>query len=467
MSSARRVIRNRVAGLVAVGALVVGGLTASTAVAATPAQGSVSDTNTSASWTGGPFAAANVTGAVADQPSCDAPQSCDDFTLHVTTPAGYGAGHDLVVKVSWPNSAADFDVYLLDAQDKVVATAASSADPETVIVPPDSGTYTVRVVPFAPMGQSYSATAELRQKPASPAPGTDTPPGFHDYAAPSTLADANDAGEPSIGNDFNTGATIDESGLSTFTVRFDDSTSPAAAAWVDVSANASNGCPQGSTTSLDPILYTDHETGRTFESQLSGANSLTCYTDDGGQSWSPSTGGGIPSGVDHQTIGGGHFSADGVGGLGTYPNAVYYCSQDIATAFCAVSRDGGTTFGAGVPTYSLLDCGGLHGHIKVAPDGTAYLPNKGCGDNQAVVVSKDNGATWAVQPVPGLDSKPVAIAPFFGNLDGKGGITIQGPSTPSAASTINLSGVSASLIALATAASSTGCLVICGTTYFR
>jgi hypothetical protein len=225
-----------------------------------------------------------------------------------------------------------------------------------------------------------------------------------------------------------------QAGLSTFKAMFDDSTSPATATWSDVSANLTNGCPQGSTTSLDPILFTDHATGRTFESQLSGVDSLTCWTDDDGATWNPSQGGGIPSGVDHQTLGGGPWSANGVGGLPLtdYPNAVYYCSQDIATAFCAVSRDGGTTFGAGVPTYSLLDCGGLHGHVKVAPDGTAYLPNKGCGADQAVVVSEDNGTSWTVRHVPGStpgDSDPSVGTGANGTLyfgyvgaDGKPGI---------------------------------------------
>ena len=149
--------------------------------------------------------------------------------------------------------------------------------------------------------------------------------------------------------------------------------------WSDVSANAASGCPQGSTQSLDPILYTDRTTGRTFESQLTGVDSFTCYTDDDGKTWPPSTGGGIPSGVDHQTLGGGPFTKGGLGSLPTtdYQHAVYYCSQDIATAFCAASHDGGTTFGAGVPTYDLTQCGGLHGHVKVGPDGTAYLPEQG------------------------------------------------------------------------------------------
>ncbi|WP_310962338.1 CARDB domain-containing protein [Nocardioides terrisoli] len=389
-------------------ALAIGAVTAATlaitaAQASTPEEGSVSDTGTVTSWGGGPFVAANVTAQVNGTPDCSVPQSCDDFTLHVSTPAGYDTGHELKIDVSWTNSAADFDVYVLDASGNLVGTAASSADPEEVVLPPTTGTYTVRVVPFAPLGESYSATAALVATPADSPPGTDTPPGFHNYTAPSSFTDANNAGEPSIGTNWKSDATLFQSYLSTYKVDFDDSVSPARAAWSDVSATASNGCPQGGTTSLDPILFTDHATGRTFESQLSGQDSLTCWTDDDGATWFPSQGGGIPSGVDHQTIGGGPFSAGGVGALptSTYPNAVYYCSQDIATAFCATSRDGGTTFGPGVSTYSLLDCGGLHGHVKVAPDGTAYLPNKGCGNNAAVVTSTDDGSSWTVHKVPG------------------------------------------------------------------
>jgi hypothetical protein len=437
MLSARRLVTSRAARVAALGALLAGALTLSSADAATPAEGSVSDASTTAGWSGGPFVAPNVTGAAADAPVCDVPTSCDDFTLHVSTPAGYGTDHQLVVKVGWANTAADFDLYLLDTSGNTVATAASSADPEQVIVPPTSGDYTVRVVPFAPLGESYDATAQLRSTPANPAPGTATPPGFENYPAPSSLADANDAGGPSIGTDWASDATMYQSGLSTFKVGFDDSTTPATASWSDVSANATNGCPQGSTTSLDPILFTDHQTGRTFESQLSGVDSLTCWTDDDGQTWNPSEGGGIPSGVDHQTIGGGPYSAGGVGALPTsdYPNAVYYCSQDIATAFCATSRDGGTTFGAGVPTYSLLDCGGLHGHVKVAPDGTVYLPNKGCGSEEAVVVSTDNGTSWTVRHVTGStpgDSDPsVGIGDngtvYFGYVgaDGRPGVAVS------------------------------------------
>ena len=83
-----------------------------------------------------------------------------------------------------------------------------------------------------------------------------------------------------------------------------------------------------------------------------------------------------------------------------YANAFYYCSQDSETAFCSRSDDGGLTFGPGVPIYNFTQCGGIHGHVKVAPDGTVYVPNKQCGANQGVAMSTDNGLTWTVEVIP-------------------------------------------------------------------
>ncbi|SDY30073.1 pre-peptidase C-terminal domain-containing protein [Modestobacter sp. DSM 44400] len=355
--------------------------------AASPMSGTVGDQATTTTWSAGPFAVPNVTGAAGD-PVCDVPASCDDYALHVATPAGYGTGHQLSISISWPNTAADFDLYVLDAAGNVVGTSASSADPEQVVLPPDTGDYTVRVVPYLPLGESFTGTAQLTTPPANPAPATFPAPGYANYAAPESLADAHNAGEPSIGVDPTTGAVMYQAYTSTYRVGF----GAGGASWQDKSASAANGCPQGSTTSLDPILFTDRTTGRTFESQLAGKAALTCYTDDDGDTWTPTTGAGINSGVDHQTIGGGPFADNGVGALTSYPNAVYYCSQDIADALCASSHDGGLTYGPAVPIYDLTQCGGLHGHVKVDPvSGTVYVPNKGCGAGQAVAVSEDNG----------------------------------------------------------------------------
>jgi hypothetical protein len=154
----------------------------------------------------------------------------------------------------------------------------------------------------------------------------------------------------------------------------------------------------------DPILFTDGEMGRTFVAQEIGqtpAGSTTEFTDDDGHSFLPSEGSGAPSGIDHETMGGGPYHQPlppGVNPL--YPNSVWYCSQNIADAVCSISFDGGVTFGPAVPIYSLLDCGGLHGHIKIGPDGTAYVPNVSCAGKQAVVVSENNGLTWSVRRIP-------------------------------------------------------------------
>ncbi len=88
------------------------------------------------------------------------------------------------------------------------------------------------------------------------------------------------------------------------------------------------------------------------------------------------------------------------------------------------------TFGPGVPIYNFTQCGGIHGHVKVAPDGTVYVPNKQCGATQGVAMSADNGLTWTVEVIPdslaaiGLTDPSLGIASdgtiYFGYQDGSG-----------------------------------------------
>ena len=234
------------------------------------------------------------------------------------------------------------------------------------------------------------------------------------YHPPDSSAGAHTADEPSIGNDWKTGATMYQSLLTTYRVTFDDSTAPAVATWTDVSPPLTNH------ESLDPILFTDQTTGRTLVSQLILGCSISELSDDDGATWIPDQGCG-PNGIeDHQSLGGGPFHAPVTAPPPpAYPHAVYYCNQDFVastTAFCAPSLDGGVTYGPGVPIYTLTQCGGLHGHIRVSPDGTAVVPNQNCGPtadpasaggpfpNQAAVVSTNNGASWNVDVIPGSHS---------------------------------------------------------------
>ena len=79
------------------------------------------------------------------------------------------------------------------------------------------------------------------------------------------------------------------------------------------------------------------------------------FTDDDGLTFTVSQGSGINSGVDHQTIGGGPLAAPLTGNpdFPEYKNGVWYCAQDVAYANCALSTDGGKTFGPAVPIYTV------------------------------------------------------------------------------------------------------------------
>jgi hypothetical protein len=269
---------------------------------------------------------------------------------------------------------------------------------------PTSGTASYILIGSAACGNSSPSPSP---SPMPPGPGT---PRFQNYVPNSSFS----GGEPSIGANWQTGNAMYLASYNPIRIGFDDCTSPAKDTWTATTIP--------SAVSLDPILFTDHmlpagTPNRTFVSQLTGQDSITFFTDDDGASYSPSQGGGIPSGVDHQTIGAGPFKPNttpAAGPRGSYPHAVYYCSQDVATAFCARSDDGGATFGAGVPIYQALQCTGIHGHVKVAPDGTVYVPNRSCGGKASVVASNDNGVTWAVRPAPPSSTTGFLVDPSVG-----------------------------------------------------
>src|SRR5204862_2140686 len=126
--------------------------------------------------------------------------------------------------------------------------------------------------------------------------------------------------------------------------------------------------PLTNSASEDAILDTDRATGRTWVSQLALICSIGAYTDDDGKSWTPAAKAcQSPPAVDHETIGAGPFAPPAPSGA-AYPNAVYYCSQNVFYAACGLSLDGGNTYGAASPMFNSSDCFGLHGHVKVGPD---------------------------------------------------------------------------------------------------
>jgi hypothetical protein len=221
--------------------------------------------------------------------------------------------------------------------------------------------------------------------------------------------------------------------LKTFRINnFNDQVSPPTATWTNVSGNQH--IATSPRAAADPILFVDPQTGRTFADQLEGLTPFSTleYSDDDGNIFVPSQGSGVASGVDHQTIGGGPLAQpltrDPNLPRPAYPNALYYCAQALGPANCALSLDGGETFGPAVPMWTT-ECGGLHGHLKVSSvDGAVYVPNRGCGGRHGMAVSTDNGITWTIRTVPntatGESDPSIGIATdgtvYYGFVDGDG-----------------------------------------------
>ena len=242
---------------------------------------------------------------------------------------------------------------------------------------------------------------------------SDLPPRFQVHVSPAALG--NDAGEPSVGFNKHSQHTMFISYVNALRQTYQEDVVPQVlpascdATWEDKSGLLTT------VNSLDPILFTDEATGRTWNSQLSGDNSLMEYTDDDGENWTAAQVGPPNGGADHQTVASGVYPTGFEPPTAIWPatgakRAVYYCSQSVATAFCSRSDDGGQTFGQG-NNFKNLDCaaGALHGHVKVAPDGTVYVPDSSqcispigeTADHVIAFMSEDAGVTWSVRDVPG------------------------------------------------------------------
>jgi hypothetical protein len=405
-------------------------------VSAQSSGSSISSTSGPVSCDFGPVVAGTVTN-VGIQDTCP-PGLCDNHDLTIVLPAPAATFYQtntvqVTIKYTWTSTApTDLDVFAIspNAADHGPGSPDDSStgpgEEDLTLTDPVDGIWHIRSVASTvplPVAAHAVVSMSVAPRPTSPAPPPPAPgaPAFVNYAAPenippstgSTTAGQHGAGEPSIGVDWATGKAFIEAGNHTLRVTFNDSVKPATSTWDDVRSPFAR-------VSLDPILFTDDGRmggpNRTFSSQLNLVTSELSFTDDDGNNWTPTQGSGQPAGVDHQTVGGGPYASPAPA-VHTYPHAIYYCSQDIATAFCSRSDDGGLTFGPGVPIYTFTTvngvdlpvapgtCGGLHGHVRVSPDGTAYVPNENCQDaagvsRPGVAVSIDNGLTWVVRTVP-------------------------------------------------------------------
>lgn len=430
----------------------------------TPASGSVNASGSqTASWDGttiSPGGNQNTDTTCMDNSSVF---GCETFTLTVNGTQADWAGKKVQVLLTWTSVANEYDIWIHKGSNAGPVVTSAFQGPGLLyqvayIDASNLTTDSLHPTTVFTVHVAYDTTPASATDPyhgsASPvstsavsiaAAPQDTGPkiGFENFEAPGVLVPASalssggitveylgrGAGEPSVGANWVTGVINFQSDLQTEFITFDDSCNLAnpKASWVDRRA------PNSNFIDSDPLGFTDHTSGtanRVFASSLTLLSPDTVkisHTDDDGITWVPDQSGGIGSAVDHQSIGGGPYHT--INGVPVsnpvYPHAVYYASQDVAAALASRSDDGGITYGPSVAMYNISQCfPGLHGHIKVAPDGTVYIPEKSCGNNPllnggvtTLVVSTDNGTSWTLKPVgngsvpstPATDDPAVAV----------------------------------------------------------
>lgn len=425
------------------------GFLAMMSFASAPSNGTLSESTPVVTYTAGPFFVINPTPIIQvdSGPECNNPaQPCDDFALTTNLPAGYAAAHpsaSIKVTLSWSdtggsNGKADYDLYIYknprndcNPNDCTKTTgsqaadhqSASSANPEITSIPVADGIqkYTIVVVPYTPTGETVNVTAELISGSGgggSPSFGSADPtapgqPRYQNFYAPPGSAKAR-SGEFNIGFNPKSGRIMTMNDGPIWRLTPPELLTPkqpecCEALWEDKSNATLN-------FGLDPILWTDQKTGRTFASNSTvGANAVYGYTDNDGDTWTPFGIAAPNGGADHETIGTGPYP-DLLSKLANPVNqgqAVYYCSQDIVgPATCYRSDDLGVSYGPSVLAYTGQgpsapngNCGGLHGHLHVASDGAVWLPVSQCSGNQGGAFSADAGITWHTFTVPGAISQ--------------------------------------------------------------
>ncbi len=403
--------------------------------AATPANGTLSEATPVLNYTAGPFLQSNPVPVpvVQSGPTCNNTQNpCDSYNLTTSVSAAYiSANPGAVAKVTlfWTDTGSgnsDYDLYIYNgtvgnttATTPVATRAASSANPEIAsIFPLQAGTinYTIKVVPYVATGETIGVRIELLAGSGGgggfpgfggPDPTVPGNPRYQTFFPPKgTNAESGD-GEMNVGFNPATGRYMLDNIGPVWRVTPPEVVTPGApeccdALWEDRSSTIAD-------SGVDPILWTDQPSGRTFASNFTGGpNALYAYTDSDGEPTVTSPtgwtvlGAAVPNGgADHQTIGSGPYPNPLPPGVVPNPvlnplaRAVYYCSQDIVgPAFCQRSDDLGASYGPGFLAYDGSDCGGLHGHLRVGPDGAAYVPVPDCNNKAGVAVSMDAGLTW-------------------------------------------------------------------------
>ena len=436
--------------------------------AATPPSGTLTDTSGPITFTAGPFFQANQSPVfeLDSGPRCDQQGfPCDTYKLTLKVPSGYAASHPKAVvraTMSWTDTGsgqAHYDIYIFktprndcnpndctqpDGSEQADSQASSFLGPGNpkvayVAVTSDTQTYTVMIIPNTPSGETVKVVIDLLPGTngaltagfGGPDPTTPGVPRYMNFYAPAGSSAQPSSGEFNIGYNPATGRIMTMNSGPIWRITPAELLKPALpecceGLWEDKSSGVTD-------TGLDPILWTDQSAGRTFASNsTAGANAVYAYSDDDGDSWTPVGFSPPNGGADHETIGSGPYPASVPLGNDAVNKgrAVYYCSQDVVgPASCQRSDNFGASYGPGVPAYNGqgtavpggTDCGGLHGHLHVAPDGTVWLPVSQCAGKQGGAFSTDAGNTWTEFKVPNGFSQKDGADPSIG-IDSDGTI---------------------------------------------
>ena len=379
---------------------------------------------------------AGVTPGVGANCTADQALVTDVHDIALTVPANAYDNVKVVAefKIEWGDATQD-EALGVTRDGQSVGTS-DGGDPQEIVIlnNPQAGAYQAIACPFTAFeDMPYTGTLTLTatgkndnstSPPAGAGNASGAPPRFHTYQ-PDYPRDGFGmfGGEATVDINWKTGSIFYLGFLETLRLKLDHSTSPAAQTWELMPTIVSN------KVTSDPIVVGDRDTGRIFAMQLlvGPGTSAMDYTDDDGESFTPGMAGSLlRSGADHQAMDVGPYPAGSSIPHPTYPNAVYYCSQDVALAYCSRSDDGGVVFGPSTPIYTQGNCNGLHGHVKVARDGTVYVPNSKCtplgggagilANRNAAIVSENAGLTWQVRFV-GESTSGGGADPSIGSAD--------------------------------------------------
>src|SRR5437667_139555 len=173
--------------------LVTGALSAP-ASAASPSEGSISDTSPNTTWAGQFYPVGGTTLPEECPPPDPANVRCDHFFLTIAfTDPGFWDSHagQVTIRIEWPSSDNDFDLYVYGPDGGGLAgssEAGGTTSEEVALLSPTPGTYEVRVVPFLVINSGYSGQASLFFTSGRPAPNPIRPTGGIGIA-PSVIAE--------------------------------------------------------------------------------------------------------------------------------------------------------------------------------------------------------------------------------------------------------------------------------------